>query len=478
MRYWFVEIFFGYMYKEAGMNHRTIAERVIGQFLGVSDEQIMQDNAAHYMRTTQCFDRVFWKGQGSFIWDRQGRGYIDLFSRVGSTPLGHNHPALVSTLLEYIKGFGISDPVPHQDAINPFATAFAKALVGLMPKSHEWQAFFCLSGTEAVEGALKICQDYWYRKDVTGRTKLLVPQNAFNGRSLGSLSANFYPLHRDGYTTAFEAFRIPYPASHPYFSRYPEGWFNLSATSPEEYEKTYLASLEPYANEILAFVVEDGVQGEGGMNVRNPDIMRRILQWCRNREILVILDAVQSGMGRTGKMFAFEHDGFAPDVLALGKAVCGGIPHGAAISRKEIAFEENGRHSNTNGGWGPACALGLAQLEVFEEEKVLEKVARVTQQIILPGLRDLSLVYPDVVHNTRMLGYMGGVEFWDAKTGEADPKFREAVVRRGLDRGLALLGCGASGIRFMPPLNTSPELISHAITLLGEVIAETRRELR
>lgn len=439
----------------------------------MSAEELFRENARFYIPTTQCFEsRRFVGAKGAFVYTDRSERLVDFGSRLGSANIGHRDEELERLAREFIKRHGYKDAVPHHDAPNEYAVAFARDLVSCMPKEHEWQCFFPLSGTGGVEAALKLCSYAAFRAGPVRRKKKVVAfDGAFHGRTLGALSLNNYTLHRDGFDVAYRKRTIwlPYPACHPYFSRSSRKRLDYSRVSPEDYWVEGLASVDP--EEVFALVIEDGVQGEGGMNVRNPEILARVFDYCRANNIFIIFDGVQSGMGRTGTIFAFLRDGFIPDAFVLAKSLCDGLPHGVVICRKELAPRERGKQSNTNGGNPLLCMLGRAQLKIFEERRVLESVEKASKNILQPTLADIANSF-DAVHSVRSLGFMGGIEFWDPKTKKADPKLRDKVLQCGFGRGLLLYGCGLSGVRIMPTLTISHELLSWSLSRLKEAIRD------
>jgi 4-aminobutyrate aminotransferase len=343
----------------------------------------------------------------------------------------------------------------------------ARKIESFMPAgngSGEWRCFFGNSGTEAVEAAIKIARYH------TGRYQLIAFLQSFHGRTMGALSLTssravqrrrFGPLV-PGVT------HIPYPNTY----RNP---FSAMSDSPESCGKACLAYLEDVvfrttvnADEVAAIVVEC-VQGEGGYVVPPPDFLPGLEALARRNGILLIADEVQTGMGRTGKMFAFEHFGFHPDIVAIAKGVASGMPLGLTMARAEVMNWDPGAHASTFGG-NPVCIAAALETVRLLEEQYVANAARMGAFIKprLEKLMDRHLLIGDV----RGLGLMLGVEIVrDRTTKEAAPSLRDAIVEECFRRGLLVLAAGQCTIRISPPLMIDEEQAAFAIETLSEAIS-------
>lgn len=327
------------------------------------------------------FVKTFVRGQGNELWDADGKAYLDFVAGFGALNLGHNHPAVVravrAALDEQAPGFSPS-------AINPFAGALAEQLVGLAPPGLE-MVFFTNSGTESVEAALKLA------RAATGRPGLLSCERSFHGKSLGSLSV-----------TGNEVYQRPFGPLLPECQTVPFG--DLPALDRA-------LNLRRFA----AFIVEP-IQGEGGTIVPPDGYLRAAQELCRASGTLLIVDEVQTGLGRTGALFAVDKEGVEPDILTLAKSLGGGlVPLGAMLCRRELWMKAYGSaqtfalHTSTFGGGSLACAAGLATLRVLQEEDLCTKARKRGQQL-LQGLWELADRCP-LVRCVRGRGLMLGLEF-------------------------------------------------------------------
>jgi 3-acetyloctanal aminotransferase len=327
------------------------------------------------------FIKTFVRGQGNALWDADGKAYLDFVAGFGSVNLGHNHPAVVravrAALDEQAPGFTPS-------AINPLAANLAEQLVAVAPPGLE-MVFFCNSGTEAVEAGLKLA------RAATNRPGLLSCERSFHGKSLGSLSV-----------TGNGNYQRPFGPLLPECQTIPFG----DATALER---------ALYSRRFAAFIVEP-IQGEGGMIVPPAGYLRAAQELCRAAGTLLIVDEVQTGLGRTGTLFAIDNEGVEPDILALAKSLGGGVaPLGAMLCRRDLWMKAYGTaqtfalHTSTFGGGSLACAAGLAALRVLRDEELCAN-ARARGQQLRDGLQDLA-DRCDLVRGVRGRGLMLGLEF-------------------------------------------------------------------
>ncbi len=342
------------------------------------------------------------RGEGASFFDPAGRRYVDLGATHGVGNLGAAHPAVVRAIREQAGelihlGSGYATPV---------RSAFLERLLSLLPPSFA-TVFLSNSGTEAVEAAIKIA------RSSTGRPKVVAARRGFHGRTLGALSATWR-----------RELREPFEPLVPEFVHVPYNEPEALASAVDD--RTALVLLEP-------------VQGEGGVHIATPEYLRAARAACDRTGALLGLDEVQTGLGRTGRLFAFQHSGVVPDLLTLAKSLAGGVPIGATVATAAVASRFRGSHHSTFGGNPLACAAGLAALDVLVRERLSERAERLGHRAgpLLAGLP------PAKVREVRGLGLMWGVELRE----------RAAPVLEALQaRGYLAISAGATVVRMLPPL--------------------------
>jgi 4-aminobutyrate aminotransferase len=370
---------------------------------------------------------------------------------------GHCHPELVAALQEqagkliHMAGtdFFIGKPVD-----------LAEKLSEIVPGPRPKRSFMGNSGTEAVEGALKLA------KYKTGRHNIITFFGGFHGRTMGALSANgSKATHRKKYSPYLAGvYHVPFP--DPYRNPFSEEWGSPTDASLR-YLKEYIFDKLVYPDEVAAVIVEP-IQGEGGYIVPPDDFFGKLRKICDDHGIMLIVDEVQSGFGRTGKMFAIEHWGVAPDIMTIAKGIASGVPLGIFIAPQEIMDWPPGVHGNTYGGNLLACTAALKTIELLEGG-LIENSAKVGKQI-LDRISDWPTKYKYVGH-VRGKGLMIGIEFVkDKKTKEWAPEIADAVAEKGFQKGILLLPAGKSVVRLSPPLVISQKQADCAIDILEEVV--------
>lgn len=318
----------------------------------------------------------------------------------------------------------------------------AEKLVSLMPGGAGWQVFFTNSGTEAIEASLKLA------RYVTGRQNVIGFYGAFHGRSYGSLSLTaskprqrerFFPMLPGSFHAFYPSCnRCPINLVHP----------ECALACLDFIERTLFTTTTP-PSEVAAILVEP-IQGEGGYIVPPDGALKKLRELCDRHGILLICDEVQSGVGRTGTMWAFEHEGIVPDIVASAKGLGGGMPIGAMIARSELVSQwQPGAHGNTYGGNGLTCAV-THELLCMVEDELMANAATVGAHL-QRGLAALQERFA-VIGAVRGRGLMIGVEFVDPASGAPAPQLAEAIMQEAFRKGLLVLTCGASTIRFCPPL--------------------------
>lgn len=407
----------------------------------------------------RVYPLVIARGEGCRVWDVDGNCYLDMNAGIAVLTAGHCHPRLVQVMQEQVTKF---THMAGTDFYNEPMIRSAEKLVSLMPTTAHWQVFFGNSGTEAVEASMKLA------RYATGRQNVIAFYSAFHGRSYGSLSLTASkPYQRRGFFPmlpgSFHAFypncyRCPINLTHP----------TCGIACLEMIENVLFQTTTP-PGEVAAIIVEP-IQGEGGYVLPPDGTLRRLREICDLHGILLILDEVQSGVGRTGRMWAFEHEGIVPDIVASAKGLGGGMPIGAMIARSELTQKwKPGSHGNTYGGNGLACAVAHEVLCMVESE-LQANAARVGRYLI-ERLRDMARRTPQI-GEVRGRGLMVGVEFIkDTENREPARHLATEIMEEAFRRGLLLLTCGLSTIRFCPPLIITEAEVDEGLAIFEAAIA-------
>lgn len=392
--------------------------------------------------------------QGCEVWDVDGHRYLDLQAGIAVLAAGHSHPRLVQVAQAQLARF---THVAGTDFYNEPMIRAAEKLVSLMPGGQDWQVFFGNSGTEAIEASIKLA------RYVTRRQNIIAFYGAFHGRSYGSLSLTASkPRQRRGFFPllpgSFHAFY-----ANPYRPPLGSDPARVSATCLDFIERQLFTTTCP-PEETAAIVIEP-IQGEGGYVVPAPGFLAGLRALCDRHGILLICDEVQSGVGRTGTMWAFEHEQIVPDIVASAKGLGGGLPIGAMLARAELARQwEPGAHGNTYGGNGLTCAV-THELLCMVEGELMANAARVGAQL-LASLQELQVRFPQI-GDVRGRGLMIGLELIDPASGAPDHDLAETVMVEAFRKGLLVLTCGASTIRLCPPLVLTPAQADEAVQRLA-----------
>lgn len=397
---------------------------------------------------------------GSELWDIDGRRYVDFMAGVAVQNVGHRHPRVEAAVKEQIEKFW---HVCLSDFYYPQAVELAEMLQYVAPMEDETLIYFGNSGAEAVEAAIKLAMHN------TGRTRFIGFHGAFHGRTLGALSFTASKnVQRAGYLPGVHVYHLPFP--NPYRPV-------LAGRPDEDYGDTVLRYLE---NELfrttvtpsdIAAVLVEPIQGEGGYVVPAPGFFPRLREICDRHGILLIVDEIQSGAGRTGRWWAVEHEGIEPDIVCFAKGVTSGMPIGGIIARKELMSWPAGSHGSTFGGNPVAAVAALETLRVIEDEGLLGRAAE-TGEIVTDRLCDMATCHPSI-GDVRGRGLMLGVEFvLDQNSKERAVALRNEIVQLAFQNGLLLLPCGANAIRLTPPLNVPLPLIDEGLAIFDGVIAE------
>lgn len=399
-------------------------------------------------------------GIGAEVWDVDGNRFVDFAAGIAVTSTGHCHPTVVAAIKAAAERFlHISCDYWHEAQVR-----LAEVIAGFDPVSGPALSFFANSGTEAVEAALKLA------RQVSGRPRFIGFLGGFHGRTMGSLSftASKYTQQRGYAPTMPGVVHVPYPNSYrPLFAGDDQGQAVIAYI-----EQLFERNVPP--SEVAAVLIEP-IQGEGGYIVPPDGFLRSLRELCDKHGIYLIFDEVQAGIGRTGKLFAWQHSGVRPDILTLAKGLGSGMPIGLMVGAKRIMERwPPGSHANTFGGNPLCCAAALETLCLVGG--TYADNARVMGERALAKLREFAQEF-SVIGEVRGQGLMIGVEFVkDRFTKQPAKEFATRLVNRAFENGLLLLECGASGLRVIPPLMISAPLLDEGLEILRcsmrEVLAE------
>jgi 4-aminobutyrate aminotransferase len=404
---------------------------------------------------TRVYPLVVERGSGAVIEDVDGNLFLDFTAGIAVNATGHCHPHVVAAVTDQAnKLLHMSGTDFYYEPQIALAQRLAETAPGPSPK----RVFFTNSGAEAVEAALKLAR--WH----TGRSRAIAFFGAFHGRTYGAMSLSGSKLvHRRGFSPLVpDIHHVPYPRSCP-AEGCPDG-----CDMVRQIEETVFRRVAP-PDEVAAVFIEP-IQGEGGYHVAPPGCLPALRDLCDKHGMLLVVDEVQSGMGRTGKLWSVEHWGVEPDIICSAKGIASGLPLGAIIARSSVMDWPSGSHASTFGGNPVSCRAALATLDLLESGYMANATARGEQ--LRAGLTDLTRRH-DCLTGVRGLGLMTAVDVVGADRAP-DPVRREAIVQSAFRHGLLLLGCGEGAIRFCPPLCVTAAQVAAALAILDEVIGEAR----
>ena len=424
---------------------------------------IERDTASLSPSYTREYALVVDHAEGSEVWDVDGRRYIDFMAGIAVLNVGHRHPAVVEAVRQQVDRFW---HICLADFYYPQAVELAEKMQAVAPMANT-QVYFGNSGTEAVEAAIKLAM---YK---TERPKFIGFMGAFHGRTLGSLAFTASKtVQRAGYQSGLKVFHVPYPNPYRPLLRHQDGESYGDVIIDYLENELFRTMLSPYD---VAGVLVEPIQGEGGYVIPAPNFFPRLRQMCDKYGILLIIDEIQSGVGRTGKWWAIEHENVEPDILCFAKGVGSGMPIGGIVARKELMVWGPGAHGSTFGGNPVAAVAALATLEVIEKEG-LKAQAEETGTLIMDALAELQMRHASI-GNIRGRGLMIGIEFVkDRKSKERAVTLRNAIVQKGFQKGLLLIPCGSNSIRMTPPLNIPRDLVDEGLQIFAEALAEAEAE--
>lgn len=391
---------------------------------------------------TPRYPFVIERGEGTKVWDVDGQEYIDFAAGIAVTATGHSHPKVVEAITEQAKKF---IHIAGTDYYYDVQVKIAEKLAEIAPFDEPARVFLTNSGTEAVEGAIKMSR--WY----TGRKHIIAFYGAFHGRTLGALSLTASKvIQRDGFFPLLPGVHhVPYNNPYRCLHGREEAACRHHCICADFITDVLFKRTVP-ADSVAAIILEP-IQGEGGYVLPDSRFVQQIREICTQNGILMIVDEIQSGIGRTGKWWAVEHHGVQPDVVCAAKGLASGMPLGAVIAREHVMSWPPGAHGSTFGGNPISCAAALATLELVENG-MMQNAAEQGEYLI-EALEEMRSHHPSLKHaRIDGKGLMVGAELVLDEQRAPAKELRNAVERRAIDNGLLLLGCGESTLRFCPAL--------------------------
>jgi acetylornithine/N-succinyldiaminopimelate aminotransferase len=378
----------------------------------MNNAEIVELAHANLLNNYGCMPLAFVRGHGAYLYDADGNRYLDFFCGLAVTSLGHGHPRVVGAIKQQAEKLTHASNVFHTEPMARLAARLASAY-------GDGRVFFGNSGAEANEAALKLARRWGHANG--GRFEIISTLGSFHGRTFGTLSATGQEKYHEGFQPLVPGFKlVPYD--------------DVAAVERAIDPKTVAIMVEP-------------IQGEGGVVMPRPDYLARLREVCDRAKLLLIVDEVQTGMGRTGRLFGYQHSGIRPDIITLAKALGGGIPIGAMVARAEVASVMTpGTHGSTFGGNPVACAAALAVFDALEQDGVIANAADIGQYLIA-RLREIAKEFPDV-REVRGQGMIIGVALKHAAKPVVDACLRERLI---------VNATGDTILRLLPPLTLAKE---------------------
>jgi acetylornithine aminotransferase len=390
------------------------------------------------MTTYGRFPIALERGKGCRVWDTEGREYLDFVAGIATCTLGHAHPALIETVTRQIQTL-------HHVSNLYYIPVQGELAKWIIDHSCADRVFFCNSGAEANEGAIKLARKYAHTVLELEKPVILTAKASFHGRTLATITATGQPKYQKDFAPLVPGFHyVPYN--------------DIRAV------ENAIADLDE-GNQRVAAIMLEPLQGEGGVRPGELEYFLRLRKICDETGILLILDEVQVGMGRTGKYWGYENLGIEPDIFTSAKGLAGGIPIGAMMCKKFCDVFQAGDHASTFGGNPFACAAALTVGQTLEQENILQNVQQRGEQL-RTRLRAIAFKYPHLIEEVRGWGLINGMEL------KADIEMTSVdVVKEAMAKGLLLVPAGPKVIRFVPPLIVSAEEIDQAAQAVENAIA-------
>lgn len=389
--------------------------------------EVFEESRKYIMNTYKRLPLFIVKGRGNRVYDGEGKEYLDFVSGLAVNNIGHCNPRVTVAFQKQAQRLVHTSNLFYTEP----QVKLAKLLV---ENSFADKVFFCNSGAEANEAAIKLIRKYSSEKE-TGRYEIITALDSFHGRTMATLTA-----------TGQDKFHKGFEPLVPGFSYVP---FND------------ITAMEKAINDKTAAVMIEPIQGEGGVNIPDKDYLKRLREICDFNGILLALDEVQTGIGRTGKLFAYQHTGIEPDIMTLAKGLGGGLPIGAMLAKDHVASAFTpGTHASTFGGTPLVCSAAVEVMKILTEDEIILDNCRRMGSYLVDELNDLKLKYPDIIKDIRGKGLLIGMELNIAG---------EDVVRECLKKGVIINCTMERVLRFLPPLDISRPDIDKVIETLTEV---------
>ena len=392
------------------------------------------------------------KAEGAYLWDVEGRRYIDFVGGIGVQNIGHNHPKIVAAVRQQLERVThAAFQVVGYDVYVELAARLNRLVGGNEP----YKSLFVTTGAEAVENAIKIARAY---RNVPG---VIAFRGGFHGRTLlGSTLTGMSAPYKQNFGLATDIYHTPYPDPYRGFD---------AAAAIRALEDLFATQIAP---ERVAAIILEPVQGDGGFLPAGTEFLQALRALTQRHGIVLILDEIQAGFGRTGKMFGFQHAGIQPDLVTVAKSLAGGLPLSGVVGRAEIMdAPAPGGLGGTYAGNPLACAAALAVLDVFEQDNLLDHAAR-TGELLRAGLESLARDF-SAIGTVRGVGPMLALEFVrNADPFQPDAALAQAVIDACRERGLLVIKCGVhrNTVRLLAPLNTEPDTVAQALIILRDAI--------
>ena len=381
----------------------------------------------YFMHTFERVPVTLVRGEGARVWDENGREYLDFVGGWAVNSLGHCHPAVAEAVTAQVHTL-------IQTSNQYYTIPQVRLAELLVQNSCLDKVFFCNSGAEANEGAVKLARRYGQRHR-NGAYEVISTFSSFHGRTLGMVAATGQAKHQQPY--------VPLPA----------GFINVDYNNIE--------AIKAATTEQTCAVILEPVQGEGGVNLPDDDYLKAVREWCDRTGMLLILDEIQTGVGRTGTLFAYEQHGIEPDVMTLAKGLGGGLPIGAILAKDEASVFVPGEHGSTFGGNPLACAAAYATVKFILDNDIVGNVRKVGQYLI-NGLEGLRRQFP-LITDVRGRGLLVAVEFGSDIAG--------SLLTACLERGLLVNRLKPNALRLMPPLIIGNNEVDQVISILGTALS-------
>lgn len=394
------------------------------------------------------------RAEGAHVWDVEGKQYLDFVAGIGVLNVGHNHPRVLAAVEKQLKD--VTHMAFQVAAYRPYLE-LAEKLNRLVGKGEAYKSIFLTSGAEAVENAVKIARAY------TNRSAVIAFRGGFHGRTmLGvSLTGMSQPYKQNFGPFASEIFHTPFPDAYRDMT---------TERGLDALDEVFATQIAP--DRVAAIIIEP-VQGDGGFLPAPAPFLKALREITKRRGIVLIADEIQTGFGRTGKLFGFEHSGIRPDLVTVAKSLAGGFPLSGVIGRADVMDAPlPGGLGGTYGGNAVSCAAALAVLEAFEKDGLLDRAEKLGQRL-QAGLCDMAKKH-SVIGNVRGLGFMQAIELvTDQKTKTPDPDRAQRVIDNARARGLLVIKCGVhrNVIRFLAPLVISEDDLDNALGIIDAALS-------